>query len=504
MLVCGAADALNTRPPVVPTSPLALDFRGCSRCPLTRTCLPQNASRCCDGGDSAGSDGAAGGASDWAGVLTARKLLNPTQVITRIAPLLSRSSFPLPPTAEAAAAAAVTVTTTAGTVTAMPSDSPSPPSSHAAAALDSVDPFEARCLALRLIGCLAPLAADVAHVQELVGRAAMEAEGQQECSVLSVLCMPCMRLTIPSPSLAVPRPSHTSLPCSAVSSFPSLPQPAPRTFLCCHLAPCCPAPFIPIALLPLCSTHLSLPSLSPSFPSFPPLFLSPPHAPPQQRHAALFASHLPLLLRSNRHAALFALTFLCDVSPPFALHTLPRLLSLALPASPPPPLPLCLKRHLHRSSQLPLPQQAKQPGVRGNAHMSQAKADEHVGQKRQQQQSDDSPAAHAPLHLHSLTHSLPPPHTLPPLALHTPLLSSSSHMPRVCSPLDWWRGGEEEEEGVRMRMAAVVVKCLAGHEEKAVRRMAWQVAIHLLSAFPCAPWSPLLRSWVCALQAQLG
>ncbi|CAI5493136.1 unnamed protein product [Closterium sp. Naga37s-1] len=41
---------------------------------------------------------------------------------------------------------------------------------------------DARCLALRLIGCLAPLAADVAHVQELVVRAAMEAEGQQEVS----------------------------------------------------------------------------------------------------------------------------------------------------------------------------------------------------------------------------------------------------------------------------------------------------------------------------------
>ncbi|CAI5505787.1 unnamed protein product, partial [Closterium sp. Naga37s-1] len=130
----------------------------------------------CD--DTAGSDGGAGSARDWAGVLTAGKLLNPTQVITRIAPLLSRSSsFPLPPTA--AAAAATSATSPAGTP--MPAGTAA---ATAAGALDSVDSLEARCLALRLIGCLAPLAADVAHVQELVVRAAMEAEGQQEVSEL--------------------------------------------------------------------------------------------------------------------------------------------------------------------------------------------------------------------------------------------------------------------------------------------------------------------------------
>ncbi|CAI5526822.1 unnamed protein product [Closterium sp. Naga37s-1] len=62
----------------------------------------------------------------------------------------------------------------------MPSDCSSPLTGAAAGAVDSADSLEARCLALRLIGCLAPLAADVAHVQELVVRAAMEAEGPQE------------------------------------------------------------------------------------------------------------------------------------------------------------------------------------------------------------------------------------------------------------------------------------------------------------------------------------
>ncbi|CAI5505776.1 unnamed protein product [Closterium sp. Naga37s-1] len=289
-----------------------------------------------------------GGAADIDGVLTARKLLNPTQVITRIAPLLSRSScFPLPPTA---AAAAATVTATAGAAAAMQSDSPSPPSSLAAGALDSVDSLEARCLALRLIGCLAPLAADVAHVQELVVQAAMEAEGQQEVREGSG---------------------------------------------------------------------------------------------GRGRKRGI---------RGNRSSITLSL-FTARV----ASHA-----------------------------------QIKQPGVRGNAHRSQAEVDEHVARKRQQRQPDDSPAAHAPLHPHSFAHSLSPPHTLPPLALHTPLLTSSSHMPRVSRPLAQWRGREEGEEVMRMRVAAVVVKCLAGHEERAVRRVAWQVAVCLLSAFPCASWSPLL------------
>ncbi|CAI5505786.1 unnamed protein product, partial [Closterium sp. Naga37s-1] len=204
-----------------------------------------------------------------------------------------------------------------------------------------------------------------------------------------------------------------------------------------------------------------------------------------------------------RHAALFALTFLCDVSPPFALHTLPLLLSLALPASPPPPLPLSLKRHLHRSSHPRLSHQTKQPGVRRNAQICEAEADERVGGEWQQQQSDGSPAARATVHPHSFTHSLPP-HTLPLLALDTPLLTSSSLLPRVSHPLARWKEGAEADEGVRVRVAAVVVKCMAGHEERAVRRVAWQVAVCLLSAFPSAPWSLLLRSWVCALQAQLG
>ncbi|CAI5523115.1 unnamed protein product [Closterium sp. Naga37s-1] len=178
---------------------------------------------------------------------------------------------------------------------------------------------DARCLALRLIGCLAPLAADVAHVQELVVRAAMEAEGQQELSLR-------------------PHSSVLSLPPS--SSIP---------------------------LLHLYSSRLSLPRLSPLFPSFPP--------------------------STQRHAALFALTFLCDVSPPFALHTLPLLLSLALPASPPPPLPLSLKRHLHRFSHLPLPHKVKHTEGRleeGQAHRrkeqkGQAQRGENVTGKQQQQ-----------------------------------------------------------------------------------------------------------------------
>ncbi|CAI5505780.1 unnamed protein product [Closterium sp. Naga37s-1] len=537
-----------------------------------------------DGADSTGSDGGAGGGSDWAGVLTARKLLNPTQVITRIAPLLSRSrSFPLPPTA--AAAAATAATSHAGTAgTTMPAGTAA---ATAAGAVDSVDSLESRCLALRLIGCLAPLAADVAHVQELVVRAAMEAEGQQEVSEgsggrgrkrgirgsRSSITLSSLLASRPLPFL----PSHPNLHAATLhpnlhaatlhpnlhaatlhpnlhaatlhpnlhaatlhsksplslplhpyfplqlSSHPNLHAALlAATFLRVVSAPFIlnpPSfppfyvsfPFLPLSLLPILLSLLFLPpfpnsptlssiqlsSFSTSSPpwfycstTLPPTPLSPyiptPQPPPQQRHAALFA-----------------LTFLCDVSPPFALHTLPLLLSLALPASPPPPLPLSLKRHLHRSSHLPLPQQTKQPRVRGNAHRSQEEADGHVAGKRQQQQPDDSPAAHAPLHPHSFAHSLSP-HTLLPLALHTPLLTSSSHMPRVSRPLARWRGREEGEEGVRVRVAAVVVKCLAGHEERAVRRVAWQVAVCLLSAFPCAPWSPLLRSWVCALQAQLG
>ncbi|CAI6004915.1 unnamed protein product [Closterium sp. NIES-65] len=366
-----------------------------------------------DSGDRAGSDGGAGGGSDWAGVLTAGKLLNPTQVITRIAPLLSRSpSFPLPPTAAAAAAAAAATAATypAGTAgTPMPAGTAA---ATAAGAVDSIDSLEARCLALRLIGCLAPLAADVAHVQELVVRAAMEAEGQQEVSEGS-------RGRGRKRGIRGSRSSITlslftaRVVSSAVSSHP-------------------------------------------------------------KPHAALFAA----TLFHQRHAALFALTFLCDVSPPFALHTLPLLLSLALPASPPPPLPLSLTCHLHRSSHPRLPQQTKQPGVRGNADRSQAEADEHVAGRRQQQPPDDSPAALAPLHPYSFAHSLSPPHTLLPLAMHTPLVSSSSHMPRVSSPLARWKGGDEGEEGVRVRVAAVVVKCLAGHEERAVRRVAWQTRGH--------------------------
>ncbi|CAI5963015.1 unnamed protein product [Closterium sp. NIES-64] len=426
-----------------------------------------------DSGDRAGSDGGAGGGSDWAGVLTAGKLLNPTQVITRIAPLLSRSSsFPLPPTAAAAAAAAATAATyPAGTAgTPMPAGTAA---ATAAGAVDSIDSLEARCLALRLIGCLAPLAADVAHVQELVVRAAMEAEGQQEVS---------------EGSRGRGRKRGIRGSRSRLSSSPFVLRFPPRS---------------PLPPLPQPGASLStLPSLTPSsitLSLFTARVVSSAVSSHPKPHAALFAATL-----FHRHAALFALTFLCDVSPPFALHTLPLLLSLALPASPPPPLPLSLTCHLHRSSHPRLPQQTKQPGVRGNADRSQAEADEHVAGRRQQQPPDDSPAALAPLHPYSFAHSLSPPHTLLPLAMHTPLVSSSSHMPRVSSPLARWKGGDEGEEGVRVRVAAVVVKCLAGHEERAVRRVAWQVAVCLLSAFPCAPWSLLLRSWVCALQAQLG
>ncbi|CAI5526816.1 unnamed protein product [Closterium sp. Naga37s-1] len=329
-------------------------------------------------------------------------------------------------------------------------------------------------------------------------------------------------------SLSSP-PFYLSLP-SSPPSLPPVPLPLPTA-----AAPCSSLAYLP-PLLRYNAQQPSHPSLPPFTPTIPPTpHPQPPPPPPQQLHADLFA-----------------LTFLCDVSPPFALHTLP-LLSLALPASPLPSLPLCLKRHLHRFSQLPLPQQAKQPAFKRKAHRNQAEVDEHVGGKQPQQHSDGSPAAHALLHPHSLPPHTLPPHTLPPLALHTPLFTSSSYMPHVSRPLARWSGDLEGEEGVRVRVAAVVVKCLAGHEEKVVRLVAWQVrrgmgggaegwegeqrdgrgsrgmdaslgsgvdgrgetrstcaaaavvvAVCLLSAFPCAPWSPLLRSWVCALQAQLG
>ncbi|GJP33552.1 hypothetical protein CLOM_g18079 [Closterium sp. NIES-68] len=328
-----------------------------------------------DGADADTCDAADDGDDDWAGVLTPRKLLNPNQVITRIAPLLARS-FPSSATATATAAAAVA----AGTAAAVPQSSPAPPSSHAASAVEPLDALQSRCLALRLIGCLAPLAAGVAHVQEMVVRAMMGAEGREE-----------------------------------------------------------------------------------------------------------------------RHAALFALTFLCDVSPPFALHTLPLLLSLTLPSSPPPSLPLSLMRTLLNPPQLLLQRaQLQQSGQRAHGRES--------GQKRvtsrepqgttSMPQPQEKPLGQRQARFHS-----PSPSLL--AAMHMPCLATSSLLPRVSSPLARWRGGEEGEEGVRVRVAAVVLKCMAGHEERAVRRLAWQVAACLLSAFPFAPWSPLLRPWVSALQAEL-
>ncbi|CAI5505988.1 unnamed protein product [Closterium sp. Naga37s-1] len=492
-----------------------------------------------DSGGSAGRDGGAGGARDWEDVLTARKLLNPTQVITRIAPLLSRpSSFPLPPTAAAAAAAAAN--SPAGTAgTPMPAGTAA---ATAAGAVDSIESLEARCLALRLIGCLAPLAADVAHVQELVVRAAMEAEGQQEPPVLpslvsrfpplpqpgpSLSTLPCLTpSSITLSSLLASRPlpflpSHPNLHAAILHSKSSLSLPLHPSFplqLSSHpnlhaalLAatflrvvsapfilnpPSFPPfyvsfPFIPLSLLPILLSLVFLP-LSPNSPTLSSIQLSsfssssPPSLycsttlPPNPPSPYTRTPHPPL---QQRHAALFALTFLCDVSPPFALHTLPLLLSLALPASPPPPLPLCLTRHLHRFSHLPLPQHTKQPGVKRNVLMSQAEADEHMAVKlqQQQQQSDRFPAAQASVQPHSVHpqlfhHSLFP-QALPPLALHMTPLTNSSLLPRVSRPLVRWRGDEEGEEGVRVRVAAVVVKCLAGHEETAVRRVAWQVRV---------------------------
>ncbi|CAI5983432.1 unnamed protein product [Closterium sp. NIES-65] len=445
----------------------------------------------------------------------------------RIAPLLSRSSsFPLPPTAAAAPAAAAPAAATAATY---PAGTP------------TVDSLEARCLTLRLIGCLAPLAADVAHVQELVVRAAMKAEGQQEVSevlgvvylvektgkgggwlglacssLLCVLAIPLphsLYLAHLTPPPALLRAAYIAacppLPCFAVSSltstrsFPLHPNLHAAILHSKSSLSLLLHPYFPLQLSSHPNLHAALLAATFLCVVSAPFILNPPSFPPFYRHTALFVLiFLPsvALLFNNthtqspspptparptqppqqRHAALFALTFLCDVSPPFALHTLPLLLSLALPASPPPPLPLSLTRHLHRFSHLPLPQQTKQTGVKRNVLMSQAEADEHMAVKlQQQQQSDRFPAAQASVQPYSVHpqsfHLSPSRQALPLLALHMTPLTTSSLLPRVSRPLARWRGREEGEEGVRVRVAAVVVKCLAGHEERAVRRVAWQV-----------------------------
>ncbi|CAI5983906.1 unnamed protein product [Closterium sp. NIES-65] len=350
----------------------------------------------------------------------------------RIAPLLSRSSsFPLPPTAAAAPAAATAATYPAGTPT--------------------VDSLEARCLTLRLIGCLAPLAADVAHVQELVVRAAMKAEGQQEVSEVVVylvektgkgggwLGLACSSLLC---VLAIPLPH---------SLYLAHLTPPPALLRAAYIAACPPLPCF--AVSSLTSTR--------SFPLHPNLHAAILHS--KSSLSLLLHPYFPLQLSShpNLHAALLAATFLCVVSAPFILNP---------PSFPP----------FYRFSHLPLPQQTKQTGVKRNVLMSQAEADEHMAVKlQQQQQSDRFPAAQASVQPYSVHpqsfHLSPSRQALPLLALHMTPLTTSSLLPRVSRPLARWRGREEGEEGVRVRVAAVVVKCLAGHEERAVRRVAWQV-----------------------------
>ncbi|CAI5989348.1 unnamed protein product [Closterium sp. NIES-64] len=202
-------------------------------------------------------------------------------------------------------------------------------------------------------------------------------------------------LTFPCNCLPTPTSTQLSLrPHSSVLSLPpssSTPLRFPPFYLSSFSSSSPPSLY--------CSTTLTPQSPSPPTPARP-------TQPPQQRHAALFA-----------------LTFLCDVSPPFAPSTLSPSSSPSL--SPPP----------HRQPPAPLPHTPSaalltpsSPAANQadwsekNVLMSQAEADEHMAVKlQQQQQSDRFPAAQASVQ----------PYSVHPQSFHL--------SPR---PLARWRGRE--------------------------------------------------------------